>query len=93
MTLHRRQKVPIKVWVYKVASVSDRDAIINPRHNALCHVTDDGDLYQFDKGVDDWVIVIGRTLPTYADEATALGGGLSSGKMYKTATGEVRVKL
>lgn len=30
-------------------------------------------------------------LPTYADNATAVAGGLSVGEMYKTATGEVMV--
>lgn len=34
-----------------------------------------------------------NTLPTYADDATAGAGGLTSGQLYKTATGEVRVKL
>jgi hypothetical protein len=33
------------------------------------------------------------TLPTYADEAAAIIGGLATGKLYKTATGEVRIKL
>ena len=36
------------------------------------------------------------TLPgllTYADEAAALAGGLASGRVYKTATGELRIKL
>jgi len=32
-------------------------------------------------------------LPTYADDTTAGAGGLVSGDLYKTATGEVRVKL
>ena len=32
-------------------------------------------------------------LPTYADEAAATAGGLSTGDMYKTATGELRIKL
>lgn len=30
-------------------------------------------------------------LPTYADNATALVGGLSADTLYKTATGEVRI--
>lgn len=34
-----------------------------------------------------------NTLPTYADDTTAVAGGLTSGQLYKTATGEVRVKL
>lgn len=32
-------------------------------------------------------------IPTYADEAAAITGGLSSGDVYKTATGELRIKL
>jgi hypothetical protein len=30
-------------------------------------------------------------LPTYADNAAAVAGGLSVGELYKTATGEVMV--
>lgn len=32
-------------------------------------------------------------IPEYADEAAAVTGGLESGKLYKTATGEIRIKL
>lgn len=32
-------------------------------------------------------------LPTYADEAAATTGGLVTGDVYKTATGELRIKL
>jgi len=32
-------------------------------------------------------------LPTHADEATASANGLTAGAIYKTATGELRVKL
>lgn len=32
-------------------------------------------------------------LPTYADEAAATTGGLVTGDIYKTATGELRIKL
>jgi len=32
-------------------------------------------------------------LPTYANEAAAVTGGLAAGMIYKTSTGEVRVKL
>ena len=32
-------------------------------------------------------------LPTYADDAAAGSGGLITGQLYKTATGEVRIKL
>ena len=34
-----------------------------------------------------------NTLPTYADDASAGSGGLTAGQLYKTATGELRVKL
>lgn len=33
------------------------------------------------------------TLPEYADNAAALGGGLVAGDIYKTATGEVRITV
>lgn len=32
-------------------------------------------------------------IPEYANEAAALGGGLTANELYKTATGEVRIKL
>jgi hypothetical protein len=32
-------------------------------------------------------------LDTYANEAAALAAGLPSGRVYKTATGELRIKL
>ena len=32
-------------------------------------------------------------LPEYADEAAATTGGLSTGDLYKTSTGEIRIKL
>lgn len=31
------------------------------------------------------------TLPVYADNTAATGGGLATGRLYSTATGEVRV--
>ena len=34
---------------------------------------------------------IGSSLSTYADNAAAVAGGLSTNDFYKTATGEVRV--
>lgn len=33
------------------------------------------------------------TLPTYADDAAALAGGLATGKAYKKPTGELMIKL
>lgn len=33
------------------------------------------------------------TLPTYANEAAAIVGGLTTGRVYKTATGDLRIKL
>jgi len=33
------------------------------------------------------------TLPTYADEAAAIVGGLATGKAYKKPTGELMIKL
>jgi len=32
-------------------------------------------------------------LPTYADDSSAGTGGLVAGDLYKTATGELRIKL
>ncbi|MEW4923999.1 hypothetical protein [Algibacter sp. 2305UL17-15] len=32
-------------------------------------------------------------LPVYADDAAAVTGGLTTGDMYRTATGELRIKL
>lgn len=36
---------------------------------------------------------LNAVLPTYADEAAAVVGGLSTNDFYKTATGELRIKL
>lgn len=33
------------------------------------------------------------SLPVYANEATAIIGGLITGKLYQTLTGEIRIKL
>jgi hypothetical protein len=33
------------------------------------------------------------SLPTYANDSSAASGGLTSGKLYKTAGGEIRIKL
>jgi hypothetical protein len=30
-------------------------------------------------------------IPTYADNATAVAAGLAAGRIYKTATGEIRI--
>lgn len=38
-------------------------------------------------------ILITTGLPTYADEAAAVIGGIATGTQYKTATGELRIKL
>lgn len=35
--------------------------------------------------------ILSTSLPTYADNAAATGGGLTAGRFYKTATGEVRI--
>ncbi|QIG62428.1 hypothetical protein [Pseudoalteromonas phage AL] len=39
------------------------------------------------------VVQIFAILPTHADEASATSAGLSTGQMYKTSTGELRIKL
>ncbi|NJL06756.1 MAG: hypothetical protein HC911_18015 [Chloroflexaceae bacterium] len=37
------------------------------------------------------LIAMAHTLPTYADNAAAVSGGLAVGTLYKTATGDVRI--
>jgi hypothetical protein len=37
--------------------------------------------------------IIASSLPVYADEAAAIVGGLATDSIYKTATGELRIKL
>lgn len=54
---------------------------------------EDGDSGQW---VEDNPSMGGTTtvsLPTFADEAAALAGGLATNSLYKTPTGEVRIKL
>jgi hypothetical protein len=38
-----------------------------------------------------FVTKIGVTLPTYANNAAAISGGLAINSIYKTSTGEVRI--
>jgi len=38
-----------------------------------------------------FVTTVGVTLPTYADNAAAISGGLAVNSIYKTSTGEVRI--
>jgi len=49
------------------------------------------------EGVDDKVLFKGKiilpTISTYANDTAAGVGGLISGTLYKTATGEIRIKL
>jgi len=46
-----------------------------------------------DVGVVTLIQLIMPSLPTYADEAAAVTGGLATNRVYKTATGELRIKL
>ena len=39
----------------------------------------------------DFVTLVGNILPTYANNAAAVSGGLAVGSIYKTVTGEVRI--
>jgi len=39
----------------------------------------------------DILTLIGSTFPTYANNAAAVAGGLAVNRLYKTATGEVRI--
>lgn len=44
-------------------------------------------------GTLSWSSPTNLTVPTYADDAAAGTGGLVAGDIYKTATGELRIKL
>lgn len=60
-------------------------------------------LYDFTRGYTVWQVnTSGKmtlrnlnlsNLPTYASEAAAVSGGLATGDVYKTSTGELRIKL
>lgn len=39
------------------------------------------------------ILSLGSLIPTYADNAAAVTGGLAVNKIYKTATGEIRVRV
>jgi hypothetical protein len=39
----------------------------------------------------DFVTVVDSILPTYANNAAAISGGLAVNSIYKTSTGEVRI--
>lgn len=59
--------------------------------------TYDGKLYMKKNDGADAIVEItaptNLTVPTYADDAAAGTGGLVAGDIYKTATGELRIKL
>jgi len=38
-----------------------------------------------------FITKVGNTLPTYANNAAAVSGGLAVNSIYKTATGELRI--
>lgn len=49
------------------------------------------DILALFKNTNQFVTVVGTVLPTYANNAAAVLGGLAIGSMYKTITGEVRI--
>jgi hypothetical protein len=51
------------------------------------------DLLVLFKNTNQFVTVVGTILPTYANNAAAVSGGLAIGSMYKTVTGEVRIVI
>ena len=71
-------------WV----QVSDDDTDYLPTSGAVASSTVIGSRYQHGVQFAGKIIT---TLPTYADNAAAVTGGLTAGTLYKTATGEVRV--
>lgn len=52
-------------------------------------VSDDNNTKNF--VFSDILALLGTTFPTYADNAAAVAGGLAINRLYKTATGEVRI--
>jgi len=70
-------------------STTARNAIASPADGLVIYNISEGRLNVRENGV--WNSMNKRTLPTYADNAAALSGGLTVGVEYKTATGEVRV--
>lgn len=49
------------------------------------------DLISFIKSTETFVSKTGMVLPTYANNAAAISGGLAVNSIYKTSTGEVRI--
>ncbi len=49
------------------------------------------DFISFVESTNTFVNVVNASLPTYADNAAAITGGLAVNSIYKTATGEVRI--
>jgi len=49
------------------------------------------DLISFIKSTDEFVTLENAILPTYANNAAAILGGLAINSIYKTVTGEVRI--
>lgn len=66
---------------------------LNIISNLLSIKDSDDNAYFVLKQIGSDVLVFAPNLPTYADEAAAVLGGLSTNVIYKTATGELRIKL
>ena len=91
------------IWIGKQAGGSvttgSRNLVIGNGADIPTATTNDymniGDMIKADMTTD--VVEVGNltltNLPVYADDASAGTGGLTAGRVYRTATGELRIKL
>jgi len=91
------------IWIGKQAGISvttgSRNLVIGNGADIPTATTNDymniGDMITADMTTDvvDMANISLTNLPVYADEAAAVTGGLATDRVYKTATGELRIKL
>jgi hypothetical protein len=72
-------------------SLSDKLLGTDADNDLLTKNFEISDFIDFIESTETFVPKIGATLPTYADNAAAISGGLAVNSIYKTSTGELRI--
>jgi hypothetical protein len=72
-------------------SLSDKLLGTDAENSLLTKNFEISDFIDFIESTGTFVPKIGATLPTYANNAAAISGGLSVNSIYKTSTGELRI--
>lgn len=92
--MDRIQRIPYKAEIRFAADITARDALTGLIQGTFVYVFDSMRLFIWDETV--FVDIVEKSMaafPVYADDTAAGIGGLTSGRPYKTSTGEIRVKV